>query len=155
MGEITFEKEKNVNVFESGIEIGDILCGQTHMYRTVTYWYQVVDITMKQLKLRRLQVSYPTEYMDNTPGDQCMPVLEYSKGKKKVYALVPGFPYWSGPREEEIVKATVCRIRTMEEMPDGKKKVYEDWQYHADIMGDKYAPILSLWYGEPGWVNCD
>ena len=141
--------EKKVGTKESGFKVGDILCGTTHMYRTQTHWYQIVSMTKKLLTLKELNVSYPTQYMSNTPGDNCMPVLEFGDQ----YILINGYPYWSGPYRQDKVTASVQRFKRyddMNEMPDEKM-----WIYEADIRGDKYAPLLSLWDGKPGWVNCD
>ena len=136
-----YECEKNLEVGDN-FQVGDILVGKTHMYRTVTYWYKVVRKTKKRLMLKQLDVSYPTQYMSNTPGDACMPVIE-KDGKYMCYA---GFPYWSGHMEYAEVQASVERYRFDTEKP---------WTIAASILGDEYAPSLTKWNGEPGWVNCD
>lgn len=150
---LEFERKKDVDVSETDFKVGDILTGQSHMYRTMTYWYKIVRMTKKQLILKRLQVSYPTEYMSNTPGDNCMPVLEYDGGTEKVFAIIPGYPYWLGPRETEEVKASVQKTRDVLVYED--RKEYKEWVSEARILGDSYAPTLERWDGRPGWVNCD
>lgn len=162
MGMISHRTEKGRTVKESGFKIGDILVGKTYMYRTQTYWYRVVGMTEKQLKLKELNVSYPTKYMSNTPGDECMPVMEYWRqgddkpGMKKRYMLFEGFPYWPGPRDKGVFKASIQRTRTIETFPGSEKEVKNDWEYEAVLIGDRYGPhTLELWNGEPGWVNCD
>ena len=162
MGIINYEHDKqNRTVKESGFQLGDILTGQTHCYRTVTYWYKVIGMTAKQLKLEEMQVSYPTEYMSNTPGSQCMPVDEVKcmRPGGEVFSLdyfCPGFPYYPGKRKKEIVKASIKRFRRIETFPGmDKEDIVSDWIYEAEIIGDRYAPTLELWDGKPGWVNCD
>ena len=136
-----FVCEKNLEVRDN-FKVGDILVGKTHMYRTVTYWYKVIKVTKKQLVLKELQVSYPTEYMSNTFGDECMPVLEVGDQ----HLLICGFPYWTGPRKTETVTASVARHKFDHD---------KDWTVTAEIRGDRYAPSLTIWDGTPGWVNCD
>ena len=136
-----YERVRNLEVGDN-FHVGDILVGKTHMYRTVTYWYEVTKVTKKRLTLRQLDVSYPTAYMSNTPGDECMPVLKFGKR----IAFFDGFPYWMGPRKHEEVQASVEKYRFNKD---------EAWTICASILGDKYAPSLTKWDGEPGWVNCD
>ena len=136
-----YEIMKNQDV-GTNYKVGDILVGSTHMYRTKPYWYQVVKVTKKQLTLKRMQESYSTKYMDNTPGDYCMPVFKI--GNEHILTL--GYPYWIGPRDTELVIANVERYKWEGE---------EEWSTYAKRRGDRYAPLLSLWDGKPQWVNCD
>lgn len=155
MGLIEYEREKNRTVKESGFGIGDILTGQSHWYRTATYWYQIIGVTDKQLKLKELNVCYPTEYMSNTPGDECMPVLEFVNEKLGIRDYFPaaGFPYWVKVHEGKTFKASIVKVTTTERIGDEKK--VRDIGYNAQLLGDRYAPYLELWDGRPGWVNCD
>lgn len=155
MGEILYKREKGRTVKESGFKIGDILVGQSHWYRTTTYWYQVIGMTDKQLKLKQLNVCYPTQYMSNTPGDECMPVLEFVNEKKNIRQYFPaaGFPYWIKVNEGTTYKASIDLVITTEEFKNEIKEVRRE--YEAKILGDRYAPSLDLWDGKPGWVNCD
>ena len=148
---IDFKREKNKTVKESGFKVGDILVGTTHWYRTATYWYQVIGMTEKQLKLKQLNICYPTEYMSNTPGSECMPVLEFVNEKLGIHDYFPsaGFPYWMKLKEGVTFKASIDLVITLE---DDKVKEKE---YEARLIGDRYVPTLSLWDGRPGWVNCD
>lgn len=153
---ISWETEKRQTVKDSGFKVGDILWGQTHMYRTVTYWYEIVKTTTKQLTLRRLNVSYPTAYCSNTPGSQCYPVLEVRENDPE-YIIDKRFPYHGNLIDWGIFKASISRMRSVEIPYDTREpEVYGEWKYIADIIGDHYTPSLSLWDGEtPGWVNCD
>ena len=155
MGLINFKREKNKTVKESGFKVGDILSGRTFMYRTVTYWYEIVGMTDKQLKLKQLNICYPTECMDYTPGSECMPVMEFVNEKLSIRDYFPaaGFPYWSKIEEGVIYKATIDLVITTEEFEDETKEISRE--YEAKILGDRYAPSLDLWDGKPGWVNCD
>lgn len=138
---MNMELIKNIDV-AGHFKVGDILYGETCMYRTTPYWYEVIKTTKKQLTLKRLDVSYPTKYMSNTPGDHCMPVLR----KNGNYVLFKGYPYWIGHKEYKPVTASVQKYRW--ESKDG-------WKAEAVIRGDRYAPLLQKWDGKPGWVNCD
>ena len=155
MGEIIYKTEKGKTTKESGFKIGDILVGRTYWYRTTTYWYQIIGITDKQLKLKKLNVCYPTEYMSNTPGDECMPVLEYVNEKLAIRDYFPaaGFPYWIKVNEGTTYKASIDLVITTEEFTNRTDKIRRE--YKAKILGDRYAPSLDLWDGKPGWVNCD
>lgn len=156
MGLISFKREKNKTVKESGFKVGDILVGTSHWYRTITYWYEVIGVTEKQLKLKQLNVCYPTEYMSNTPGDQCMPVLEFVNEKLGIRNYFPaaGFPYWMKHNEGVTYKASISLLITMEELEG--KNIIRDKEYEATILGEgDYYPNFSLWDGKPGWVNCD
>ncbi len=136
------EKE-DITVKESGLKVGDILVGQTHMYRTITYWYEIIKVTEKRVELRELPVAYRTAYMSNTPGDSCMPVLNV-KGN---WFIPEGFPYTGQIREYEPVKGKV--VRYTRDTKEGKKS-----SVYVSLFGN-YTPLLSLWDGAPGWVNCD
>lgn len=149
MGEIKYITEKNRTTKESGFKIGDILCGTTHMYHTETHWYRIVDMTAKLLTLEKMDVSYPTQYMSNTPGDESMPVLNVN-GR---YYLAEGFPYWPGHIGWGIVTASVRRTKRYDSYNEDPAD--KPWEYEADVRGDSYAPLLRLWDGKPGWVNCD
>ena len=107
---MTYECIKNLEV-DGRFKVGDILVGTTHMYRTATYWYKVIKVTKKQLTLKELQVSYPTKYMSNTPGDSCMPVLEYNG----YHFVSTCCPYWLGPRDTETVVAAIEKYRFRKE----------------------------------------
>ena len=163
MGEIRTEIEKKgVRVKDMGVKVGDILTGQTHMYRTITYWYVVEKVTDKRLTLRRLDVCYPTQYMSNTPGDHCMPVCEWKMPDGDIiYVLPAGYPYWLGHMKanDELVQAKVTRYRDLHydgSYEEGKEPIFiSEWRYYVELVGDDRAPLLSLWYGKPGWVNCD
>lgn len=165
MPEILFKTEKNKTVKESGFKIGDILVGTTHWYRTATYWYQVIGVTEKQVKLKELNICYPTEYMSNTPGSECMPVLEFvneSKGIRK-YFPAAGFPYWSKTREGFVFKGSISKVNRIERSWKKDSDDYDDYEdkivdsyYEVTIIGQgKYYPSFTLWDGRPGWVNCD
>ena len=163
MPEILFKREKNKTVKESGFKIGDILVGTSHWYRTATYWYQVIGMTDKQLKLKKLNVCYPTQYMSNTPGDQCMPVLEFVNEKKNIRQYFPaaGYPYWVKVNEGATYKGSISKLKRIERFwtkddgSDAVDKVVEE-TYEVSIIGeDKYYPTFELWDGKPGWVNCD
>lgn len=155
MGIINYKREKGKTVKESGFKVGDILVGNTYVYRNVTYWYQIIGMTDKQLKLKRLNVCYPTKYMSNTPGDECMPVLEFVNEKLGIRDYFPaaGFPYWMKMKEGIIYKASIDLVITTEEFMDRTDEIRRE--YEAHIIGDRYAPTLDLWDGRPGWVNCD
>ena len=161
MPEILYKTEKNKTVKESGFKIGDILVGTSHWYRTATYWYQVIGMTEKQLKLKKLNVCYPTQYMSNTPGDQCMPVLEFVNEKKNIRQYFPaaGFPYWIKVNEGTTYKGSISKVNRIEKW-DGDNgivvnKIVES-TYEVRILGEgKYYPTFELWDGKPGWVNCD
>ena len=161
MPEIVYKTEKNKTVKESGFKIGDILVGTSHWYRTTTYWYQVIGMTDKQLKLKKLNVCYPTGYMSNTPGSECMPVLEFINEKKNIRHYFPaeGFPYWMKMKEGMTYKGTISKVNRIEKWHgDGgvvANKVVES-TYEVRILGKgKYYPTFELWDGKPGWVNCD
>lgn len=157
MPSIEYEKVKNLECKDTDFKIGDIVVGSTHWYRTMTFWYKIIDIAPKTITLEKLPTSYPTQYMSNTPGDECVPVLKYGNG----YYVNPRFPYWINEGDAEIVKANPYKIRRYElhHLKNGKtKKVIpkdSKWEFRLDIRGDKYAPALSHWDGKPGWVNCD
>ena len=99
-------KKEDITVKESGFKVGDILVGQTHMYRTITYWYEIIRVTEKRLELRELPVAYPTAYRSNTPGDHCMPVLNV-KGN---WFIPNGYPYTDRLKENEPVKGKAMRL---------------------------------------------
>ena len=124
----------------AGYNVGDILTGRTHMYRTVTRWYQIVKITPKRLVMKRLPVAYTTPYRSNTPGDSCMPVVNV----KGTWFIPEGFPYTDPLEYGETVTARLVELP----LGDG---VCE----YVDVLGDSSAPLLSMWNGEEGWVNCD
>ena len=157
MGEIKYITEKNIETKLSGFKKGDILVGQTHWGCTTTYWYQIVSMTKKLLTLKELDVSYPTQYMSNTPGDECMPVMEQKCMRPgeifTVHYLAEGFPFWVGPRDHKTVTASIRRSKRYDASKESPKD--KEWEYEADIRGDKYAPLLEFWDGKPGWVNCD
>ena len=155
MGEISYKREKGKTVKESGFKVGDILVGTSHWYRTTTYWYEVIGVTDKQLKLKELNVCYPTEYMSNTPGSECMPVLEFINEKLGIRDYFPaaGFPYWMKTKEGTTYKASIDLVITTEKFTDRTDEIRRE--YEAKILGDRYAPSLDLWDGKPGWVNCD
>ena len=151
---VDFETEKGITVKESGFKVGDILSGTTHMYRTVTYWFEIISVTEKRMKLRKLSVSYPTKFMSNTPGDQCMPIIVC----KNMRYIAEGFPYYPAYRDDEIITASVYKERTVNNRyKDGKWTVESkgEWKYHAKPVGDSFYPTLSMWDGMPGWVNMD
>lgn len=136
-------KKEDITVKESGFKVGDILVGQTHMYRTITYWYEIIRVTEKRLELRELPVAYPTAYRSNTPGDYCMPVLNI----KRNWFIPNGYPYTDNLKEHEPVKGKAIRYTL-----DTKKG--ESTSIYVSLFGN-YTPLLSLWDGAPGWVNCD
>lgn len=155
MGIINFKRENNKTVKESGFKIGDIIVGTTHWYRTETYWYEIIGMTEKQLKLKQLNVCYPTEYMSNTSGSQCMPVLEFVNEKLGIRKYFPadGFPYWNKYNEGVTFKASISLFITTEETK-GKMSI-KNKEYKATIIGEgEDYPRFSLWDGKPGWVNC-
>ena len=139
----------------------------------MTYWYEIVKTTAKQLTLKQLDVSYPTKYMSNTPGDICLPVLTKRRdgwlididrgddGMETAFYLSPRCPYWPGHRDWGLFTARIDKVMTLERFYDDEfknvteEKVREE-KYKAVIIGDHYAPDLTLWEGEKeGWVNCD
>lgn len=163
MPEILFKREKNKTVKESGFKVGDILVGKSHWYRTVTYWYEIIGVTKKQVKLKKLNTCYPTKYMDNTPGDQCMPVLEYVNEKLNIKNYFPaeGFSYWFKTRNDTVYRGSISKLKRIERYwnnDDGSDvvdKIVEE-TYEVSIIGEgRYYPDFSLWDGKPGWVNCD
>lgn len=155
MGIIDYKREKGKTVRESGFKIGDILVGTSHWYRTTTYWYQVIGMTNKQLKLKQLNVCYPTQYMSNTSGSECMPVLEFVNEKLGIRDYFPaeGFSHWIKIKEGMTYKASIDLVITTEEFTDRIDEVEREYEVH--IIGDRDAPILELWDGKPGWVNCN
>jgi len=137
-------KKEDITIKESGLKVGDILIGQTHMYRTITYWYEIIKVTEKRLEVRELPVAYPTAYRNNTPGDQCMPVLNV----KDNWYIPNGYPYTDPLREcSKPVRGKAVRY-TVDTTKGKSTRIY------VDIPGN-YSPLLSLWDGTPGWVNCD
>lgn len=155
----SYEIERKRTMEESGFKVGDILWGKTYMYRTMTYWYEIIKVTNKQLTLKRLNVSYPTKYMSNTPGSECYPVLIVRENEAVYpeYIIDKRFPYHGNLIQYDLDKAFISRVRSVDIPHDtSEPEVFGEWEYYAKLIGDRYAPFLSLWDGEtPGWVNCD
>lgn len=157
MPEIRYETVKHIECKETGFKEGDIVVGVSYWYRTTTTWYRILKVTNKEVTLEELPTSYPTKYMSNTPGSECVPVLKYGEE----YYVNPNFPFWLGPTKTGIVKARPYKIREYEIWynEDGSKKIIhpkeKKWEYHLKLSNDRYKPSLSLWDGKPGWVNCD
>jgi hypothetical protein len=157
MPSIEYEIVKNISCDDTDFKIGDIVSGTTYMYRNQTFWYKIIKMTPKQIELEELPVSYPTEYMSNTPGDECVPVLKFGSE----YYVNPRFPYWVKDRRPEIIKARPYKVRRYEihHLKNGKtKKVIpknSKWEFRMRIMGNRWLPSLSHWDEKPGWVNCD
>ena len=133
-------EKKILTTKEAGFAVGDILCGTTHYYRTVTHWYEVVRMTPKRLVLRKLPVSYQTEYLSNTPGSYCMPIIDGEVDSR--------CPFHASLEPDDYeVQGSITQYKWSDK---------EDWdEPNVCLIGDRYGPILHRWDGEPGWVNCD
>lgn len=117
---------------DSVFKVGDILVGTGGYNMTYTKWYKVKRMTKHKVVLDELPVSYPTKYGPNTPGDICMPVIDG--------VLYESCPYYFGARGLDVdTSGFVWR---------SERKDY------VKLPGD-YGMLLSLWDGQPGWVNFD
>ena len=162
MGSISFETVKGQKVQDSGFRVGDILYGTSYMYGIHTYWFVVIGMTSKRLRLRELQCSYESKYMSNVMVEEgCMPILEIpmtdNPSAKKTRYFAEGYPYWVGERKMGIYEADVYKTRDVETFyEDGKVSdvIKKEWEYEAKVRGARF-PMLSLWKGETGKVMSD
>ena len=122
-----------IQVKDSGFNVGDVVVGVGGYNMTYTEWYKIVRVTKCKVFLKEYPVSYATPYGPNTPGSHCMPEIDG--------VVDESCPYYFGSRELSDKEVS---------------GIIRQWNgKHYIKLPGTYGMSLNHWDGRPGWVNCD